>query len=501
MPSQPVDQLLIFVYFIYGLAFFGMGLTLALESERSPTLAQARLIRPLAGFGMVHGTHEWLESYLLLSQVGNVQLPEWLPWVRLAFLVVSFLFLMFYGVLTLLQDPLQKMTNSYPGLVVLGIYTIGILISAIVTYHSLRPSWVPVLDGMTRYLLAVPGGILAAMALRTEAAAARRQKQDDMKVYLTWAAVGFGLYSLTQVFVAPLVMFPANIINSASFRSFTGFPIQIVRTLAAVTITISILRATQAKEKERQEQLASAQKDRLEALERIQSELVERENLRRELLRHTVQAQEDERARIARELHDETSQVLAAFTLDLAALGKMITSPAGAQTLVEQLRLLSKQMSQALYRLVHDLRPAQLDDLGLIPALDYLREVNISKSLNVTMNVEGETRRLDPAVETVFFRVAQEALTNTLRHARTDQAYINLHYRTNEIYMTVRDFGVGFDPVESFVPPRGWGLAGMRERVDALGGELKIDSAPGKGTSIEVTIPVVDGRSEGQRGQ
>jgi len=492
MPGQPVDQLLILVFFIYGLAFFGMGLTLALESERFPALTQARLLRPLAAFGMIHGTHEWLESYLMQSELGHIQLPGWLPWLRLGLLIASFCSLMFYGSMTLLQHPIKPQGNQFIGLGILGLYYLGILTSTFLTYRSGTIPWQDLLDGLTRYLFAVPGAVLAALALRAEALEARLQGQRQITVFLTWAAAGFGLYSLTQVFVPPLDMFPARVLNTVSFRAFTGFPIQIVRTIAAVIITISLLRATQVKEKERQRQLIAVQNERLEALERIREELTNRESMRRELLRHTVQAQEEERARIARELHDETSQVLTAFTLDLATLSKTVSRQPGVKELVERLKALSKQMSQALYHLVHDLRPAQLDDLGLIPALEYLKEDSLSKGLAVSITVEGKPRRLDPTVETVLFRVAQEALTNTVRHAHTDQAGMCLCYKTQEVILRVADSGSGFNPVESFIPPRGWGLAGMRERVESVSGELHIDSTPDQGTTVEVVIPVFD---------
>ena len=86
MPAQSFDQVLVFVFFVYGLSFFGMGLTLALESERLPSLVEARLLRPLAAFGMIHGVHEWLESYLLQSQIGGTQLPGWIAWIRVSML-------------------------------------------------------------------------------------------------------------------------------------------------------------------------------------------------------------------------------------------------------------------------------------------------------------------------------------------------------------------------------------------------------------------------------
>jgi len=243
-------------------------------------------------------------------------------------------------------------------------------------------------------------------------------------------------------------------------------------------------------EAERQKQLLAAQQARLEAMEQIQVELTKREALRRELLRHTVQAQEDERARIARELHDETAQILSAFTLDLATLQNVLPDHPDVRLLLDRLQTNSRQMSQGLYHLVHDLRPSQLDDLGLVPTLNYLFERDFfPKGLNVFLEVQGEARRVDPILETVFFRVAQEAVTNIARHAKTKKAQIQLVYAPERITLKVSDNGVGFDPSETFNPPRGWGLAGMRERVEAVGGQMRIKSAPGEGTTIEAIVP------------
>jgi signal transduction histidine kinase len=206
-----------------------------------------------------------------------------------------------------------------------------------------------------------------------------------------------------------------------------------------------------------------------------------------------VQAQEEERSRIARELHDETSQTLAAFSLDLASLQMTAPDKPEAKRLINRLQDLSRQMSQGLYRLVHDLRPAQLDDLGLVSALQYLADQDArSKELEVRLDVQGPVRRLDPIVETVLFRVTQEALTNVIRHSRTKSACVCLTYQTREVTLTISDSGVGFDPAQTFSPPHGWGLTGMRERVEAVGGQLNIHSAPGKGALIEVIVEVFD---------
>jgi signal transduction histidine kinase len=487
------DQILVFVYFVYGLAFFGMGLTLALESERSPLLAEARLLRPLAAFGMLHGTHEWMESYLLQSRIGGLTMPDWLPWFRVGMLIISFAPLFLYGILSIRQYPLRPLWQYYLTVSLLGIFCTGILASAFLSYRSGPVTWSGVLDSLTRYLIAVPGALLSALTLRAQALRPWSADQRRLRFFLSLASIGFLIYGLSQIFVPPAKMFPANIINTIAFRNVLGFPVQVVRTVAAITITIGMLRATQVVEKQRQQQLLEMQQDRFNALERVQTELETRETMRRELLRHIVQAQEEERARIARELHDETAQTLAAFALDTATLQASVPDKPEVRMLTARLQTLGKQMSQGLYRLVHDLRPAQLDDLGLVPALQYLADQDSrSKELSVRLEVLGTVRRLDPVVETVLFRVAQEALTNVIRHAQTKEAVVSLNYQTQEISLIITDQGVGFDPAQSFSPPRGWGLAGMRERVEAVGGQLNIRSAPGKGTKVEVIVQVFD---------
>jgi signal transduction histidine kinase len=464
-----------------------------LESERLPSLVEARLLRPLAAFGMIHGTHEWFESYLLQSQIGGLSLPAWVPWLRISMLTASFVVLVIYGIGSLRAYPLQPRWQLYGGVGIIAAFCIGILASALLSYRGVSISWTEILDGLARYLLAVPGALLAALALRAQALRTWADDQKMLRIFLSIASIGFLVYGFSQVFVPEMEMFPASLVNASAFREVTGFPIQIIRTLAAITITIGILRATQVVEKQRQQQMLAMQKARLDALERVQTETEKRESMRRELLRHVVQAQEEERARIARELHDETSQTLAAFSLDLATLRMVVTEKPDASNLIVRLQDLSRQMSKGLYRLVHDLRPAQLDDLGLFPALQYLVDDDASsKELEVKLDVQGVARRLDPVVETVLFRVAQEALNNVIRHSQTKRACVCLTYQKQEISLTIADAGVGFDPAQTFSPPRGWGLTGMRERVEAVGGQLTIHSAHGKGTTVEVIVDVFD---------
>jgi signal transduction histidine kinase len=106
--------------------------------------------------------------------------------------------------------------------------------------------------------------------------------------------------------------------------------------------------------------------------------------------------------------------------------------------------------------------------------------------------VQGQSRRLDTIVETVLFRVIQEALNNVLRHSQSTQAQILVSFHPQEITLSIIDAGIGFDPEKTLTPPHGWGLAGMRERVELIKGQLRIDSGHGRGTSIEVIVPYSD---------
>jgi signal transduction histidine kinase len=484
MNGLELTQWLFLVFFIYGLAFFAMGIAMALESGRRLALVDTRALRPLAAFGLIHGTHEWFESYLLQAQSVGTPLMAWIPWTRPILLVTSYgcLFLFAYNLLQLASSHPTQRLRQIIGL--LTPYTVFFLGSAFLAYRTSPIPWIDLLDGLVRYLLAVPASLLATLALLVRGRQSQAEDRPALEKYFRLAALGFGIYSLTHFFVHPLEMFPARFLNEDSFIAIAGLPIQVLRTVAAIIITYSLLSATQAVEEERNLQLFAVQQARLQALQQS-------DESRRNLLRHTVQAQEEERARMARELHDETAQILSAASLHLAALRITLKRKPEALAIVEQLQDLTRQMSQNLYRLVRDLRPAHLDDLGLIPALNYLlAETQSVSKTEFDFDVQGTPRRLDLSVETVLFRVAQEASSNIVRHAGARRAHMQLSFGENHVLLTVADEGQGFDPQASFNAPRGWGLEGMRERIESAGGTFALTSAIGQGTRLDAMIPL-----------
>jgi len=479
-------QLALLIYGIYGLTFFVMGLVILLESWRLPPSApQKAIFRTLAIFGFLHGLHEWLEIYfLILARAGEgVVWP--VIWVRLALLGGSFLALLMYGGMSYRFARFHVSKLSVFGAVTLPLFAILATVDVLQAYSSAAIPLTKVVESLFRYLLGVPGAALAAIALHASAFKARADARQPVDRYLNITSLGFAVYSFSQLFVAPMSTNLAGLVNSDIFQGYTLIPIPLFRTAAAVVITIGIFYGTRFLEHEHQKIAVAAQKMRLEALE-------QQEALQRDLLRHIVAAQEEERARIARALHDEMAQILTAFSLDLAALQQVLGKRSKFQANLERLQNLGMQMSQGMQRMGYDLRPAHLDDLGLIAALKFMSEQTYRQSsLRVKFELSGAPRRLEPYLETVLYRIAQEALTNIVRHAHTTQAWVELAFVDAQVRLSIRDQGTGFDPQQSFTSPRGWGLAGMKERVESVSGQMRIESGPDAGTTVSVVVPTV----------
>jgi two-component system NarL family sensor kinase len=208
----------------------------------------------------------------------------------------------------------------------------------------------------------------------------------------------------------------------------------------------------------------------------------------RALAREVVQSQEDERARLARDLHDGVSQALVATKLLIESAQ---TEPASAARLQElALKRLNSTLSEVRH-LSHALRPALLDTLGLPAALQHLAgEFNAAGGTAFKATIEGEEIDLPDAVKTALFRIAQEALNNAARHARAGEVSVLLRFeRDGGLALQIQDDGQGFDAVAAqAVADRGLGLRSMRERADALGARLSLMTSPGQGCRLGVTL-------------
>jgi signal transduction histidine kinase len=227
---------------------------------------------------------------------------------------------------------------------------------------------------------------------------------------------------------------------------------------------------------------------------RLYEETQEHEKRLGDLLHQVVDAQEAERQRIALELHDATGQSLTAIALGLRGVETMLSNdPSLVSPQISELRTYSTDALGELRRIISDLRPSQLDDLGLIAATQwYVQELENTYGLPTSFHGEGKNR-LSTECETVLFRIIQEGLTNIAKHAQAHSAAVHLEIGLAEVTLTIEDDGQGFDidQVLQSDKPAGWGLVGMQERALLLGGRCDLDSAPGRGTRIRVSAPIM----------
>ncbi|WP_420642928.1 GAF domain-containing sensor histidine kinase [Candidatus Leptofilum sp.] len=687
------EQNLTLIYFLYGLAFFCLGLLVWIESGRASQFRLAQAMGPLAGFGLVHGLHEWFEMFQGMGASGAANIPAWLllEEVRLAHLVISFALLVVFGIrliyLSRRDESRYEQLSAYlaaSGL--LGIWGLSLLLTNWI-YQPAPDEFIAAADALSRYILGMPGAILAAWAIVLEQRTFRRLEMPDTGRDLLRAALALFIYGVFgQAFPKASFLFPANVVNATLFAQLFGIPIQLFRLAMAALIAIFIVRALRAFEIERKRNLAQANEARLaaqeealaiqahsrreteklnaalqtavhdltllfdlsrtlaatlnrevllneavkkicESLPYIQTSLIilrdgpdqplrcqtqagyndlpqrgtsnchegqilvahtlhtgqpaifvdgqpqslqveaneltdddtllpsgncllgfplgdvnavcgglvlglapkmthlrqrdlhlleavasqltiaienatrygesqARETLRGELLHQVVSAQERERQRIARELHDGTGQALTALGLGFAAASENVQhNPQLAATQLTELKTMSTQALQELRDLIQDLRPSLLDDLGLVPALKSQVQLFAERSgVQAEFVLNGRRQRVQPEIETILFRIAQEALNNVAKHADAQQVTVTIGFTDTMLNLEVHDDGCGFEPKPIFEASDGnrqvWGLLGMQERVALVGGSCVVHSQPGQGTAVQVTIPI-----------
>lgn len=304
----------------------------------------------------------------------------------------------------------------------------------------------------------------------TLAVARAEPLQDHLRLYVLFAGLGV----IASVAVNYLVL-------RAAFAPL----IALERTVTAVQNGDVDARAPRSAVTDpRIEQLRTTLNDMLDALARYRARL-------RALSSQVITAQEEERKRISRELHDETAQALTSLLVRLRLLQ-------GTQNLedvrhgIAELRELTARTVEDVRKLAVELRPTMLDNLGLVAAIEwYSRELSHQIDAPIDFNVDGVIDRLPADVELVIYRVVQEALTNLARHARATHASVELIAQDDGLEVRIADNGVGFDLTEATSSrERGLGLFGMRERVELIGGSFLIRSAPGAGTTMLVRVPL-----------
>ncbi len=228
-----------------------------------------------------------------------------------------------------------------------------------------------------------------------------------------------------------------------------------------------------------------------QGLAQAADERAEREQLRGRYVSGVIAAQEDERKRIARELHDSTSQSLTSLVVGMRALGAQCETPTFRER-AEELRQVAAQTLDEVHALALQLRPSVLDDLGLAAALErYVADCRRRYDLTIDLAVRGlDGQRLPADVETALYRIVQEGVTNVARHADAKTASVLVERRGDLVRAIVEDDGRGFDPATAGRADQRLGIYGIRERAELLGGTLTIESESGRGTSLFIEVPV-----------
>ena len=265
-----------------------------------------------------------------------------------------------------------------------------------------------------------------------------------------------------------------------AFRDYRAWPDELVHRLRIVGEVFA-----NALARKRADQDLHA---REESLRKTQDEL-------RLLAGRLLRAQEDERRRVAREMHDDWTQRLAVLAIDAATLGMQLDPASNAHRRLQEMRGELVSLSEDVHDLSRQLHPSILDDLGLVDALrSECASVERREGVAVGYQTDGVTASLPKDVALCIYRVAQEALRNVVKHAGAREARVSLVGSGRDLVLTVQDRGVGFDAAE--VGSReGLGLSSMEERVRLVRGELRVDSEPGRGTTVTVRVPVVADRS------
>jgi PAS domain S-box-containing protein len=224
------------------------------------------------------------------------------------------------------------------------------------------------------------------------------------------------------------------------------------------------------------------------------SERIQTEKDRVRLLRQIVRAQEDERRRIARDIHDQVGQQMTALRLNLAALDQGLSGDGELRVKLDQTKTIAERLDADVDFLAWELRPAALDDIGLAEAMGtFVREWSNHSGVEAQFHTSGlDKERLSPETGTNLYRIMQEALNNTMKYAQARHVDVLLERRDNQVVLILEDDGVGFNPEKeaSADGDKGMGLIGMRERAALVGGTLQIESKPKAGTTIFARVPV-----------
>lgn len=451
------------VFFVYGLVFFLLGFAILLQSRQHSRLILARSLHWLALFGITHGLHEWGDlfiplqrTYLAAPMIALLQIGQ------VGLLAVSFTCLFQFALILLRPLPPKWRWLRWLPVTALILWALAALMALTNTTTALR-QWLTLSNITARYFLGGPAALLAAYSLRYQTAKLIAPLHEPrilrMLKLASWSLAGYGL--MAGVLVPPGSFFPANWLHGALAEQYLGIPVTILRSGFGFVLMIAIVRALEIFDLEMARTLSS--------LEEAQILTAERE-------------------RIGRDLHDRTLQSIYAVGLLLKATRRQLELPENAR-IAQGIA----QAEQTLDQAITEIRQ-HIAELRTQPATlnldDGLRRLVHDSALQSIAEVELEIdlptdQTLSPHQVRHLLAITGEALSNVARHAGARHVRVIAQAATGRLRLTITDDGVGI-PAD-YVP--GYGLRNMHERTRLLGGELHIESVPGRGTSLQLVAP------------
>ncbi len=523
------------VFFVYGLAFFTMGLAIALEARRATELRLARSLKYLAAFGLLHGAVQWIDMWLVVPGGLAAVTVTTLRVVRMGLFAASALLLALFGTTLITQLARRyRWLHLIPlGLALFWLATWGVSphLNPLTTQQwtpsapsclrchaqgappldAGRSPWgssVTVADIWASYLIYLPASLFAAAALLFQGRLFVQSGYLRIARDCRWMAGAFlGNALVAGLIVPPAPFAPASWLNYDRFLSVVGLPPQVFRAALAVVIAafgVRVLRVfemeyarrlageEEARRRAQQEALTAA-RETAEMAEAWTRELEGKVQERTEEVIEQVRrlAILEERDRLAREMHDSLGQVLGFVNLKAKVAADLISrgNPTLATEELEQMRGAVQDAYQEVRQAILSLRTPQ--GQGLLANLrEYVQRAREQSGLNIQLEAQDHLH-FPPAVEAQVIRIVQEAVTNVRKHAQARNVTVRFAPEEGDgTTVTVHDDGRGFDlaGVESGRGTR-FGLLTMRERAEGIGGTLTVDTTPGAGTTVRLWIP------------
>jgi signal transduction histidine kinase len=456
----------IILYFVYGLVFFVTGLVAGLQWRRSSDLELARPLPWLAAFGIAHGLNEWGYIFVPLQAL---YLPD--PVVRLMvishllLLAFSFFFLLQFGVeLVLPLLPRRRWLRAVPAATLL-LWGLAVFLRGTLSGDSLNVL-VAIGDSLSRYLLCLPGAILASVGLFRQARQMRVVGLPQISRYLIGAGVAFAIYALVGGLIVPAApLFLATLLNYDLLERTIQIPAPVFRSICGLAMAFFVTRSLEVFQVETDHRIAEMEQAQLLATDR---------------------------ERIGRELHDGIVQNIYAAGLSLEEAHHLVTEdPPLAQRRILAVMEAMELTIQDIRRYIFDLRAAE-QGRELERILENLvQNLRLDTLIEVDLEVKGQRCCwLDVERIAHVTQVAREALSNVVQHADATHVTVGLTYGGHQTLLTVHDNGRGLDPqVLNGGNPGGQGITNMQARAGLLGGDLCLDSQPGQGLRLVLTIP------------